>query len=85
MFVKAVARNRGVDIGAVVKGFGQGRVVTARDAVRLGMADRVATLEDVLQGDRAPRRGATAQARAGKGLSDEDRRRRNRFRALAFR
>ncbi len=81
MFVKAVARNRGVDTGAVVKGFGQGRVVTAQDAVRLGMADRVATFEDVLQGDRAPRRGVTAQAMAGKGLSDEDRRRRNRFRS----
>ena len=85
MFVKAVARGRGVDIGAVVRGFGQGRIVTARDAVKLGMADRVATLEDVLRG--APRRGATDQATAPLAASDDldfrRRRHRHRVRTLA--
>ena len=81
MFVKAVARNRGVDIGGVVKGFGQGRMVTARDAVKLGMADRVATLEGVLKGDRAPRRGATAQAQAAADDDLDFRRRRHTQRA----
>lgn len=55
MFVKAVARNRGVDV-AVVRAdpetekahFGAGRSYHAREAVRLGMADRVATFDETL-------------------------------------
>ena len=34
-------------------GFGEGRVVMAQEAVALGMADRVATLEDVINGLRS--------------------------------
>lgn len=49
MFVKAVARNRGVNVDAVRNGFGQGRTVMAKNAVKLGMADKMATLEDVLK------------------------------------
>jgi signal peptide peptidase SppA len=49
MFTKAVARNRGVGIDAVRNGFGQGRSVMAKEAVRLGMADKVATLDEVLK------------------------------------
>lgn len=48
MFVKAVARGRNTTEGRVNSDFGQGRMVTARDAVTRGMADRVATLEQVL-------------------------------------
>lgn len=48
MFTKAVARHRGVKKADVVNGFGEGRVVTAANAVALGMADRVATLSQVL-------------------------------------
>jgi signal peptide peptidase SppA len=48
MFVSAVARGRGVGISDVRNGFGQGRMVAAQDAVRLRMADRVATLDQVL-------------------------------------
>ncbi|MGY0779836.1 S49 family peptidase [Azospirillum argentinense] len=48
MFVKAVARGRGVKPADVRNGFGEGRVVGAAEAVRLGMADRVATFEDTL-------------------------------------
>lgn len=62
MFVKAVSRNRGVPVTTVRADpeasdthFGGGRAYHARDAVRLGMADRVATFEDTL-------------ARAAKGL-----------------
>ncbi len=47
-FVKAVARNRGVKAADVRSGFGEGRVVGARQAVSLGMADRIATLEDTI-------------------------------------
>jgi signal peptide peptidase SppA len=48
MFVDAVARGRGVTQAKVRDDFGQGRMVMAREAVRLGMADRVATLDTVL-------------------------------------
>lgn len=49
MFVKAVAKGRGVDAEAVRGGFGEGRMANARDAVAMGMADRVATLDEVLK------------------------------------
>lgn len=48
MFEKAVARGRGVKIEDVQKKFGRGRVFDAQKAVRIGMADRVGTLDDVL-------------------------------------
>jgi len=55
MFVRAVARNRGVGVQAVRGGFGEGRVVGAKRAVELGMADRVGTLvETVAQLARRP-------------------------------
>lgn len=47
-FVKAVARGRGVKPSAVRNGFGQGRVVGARDAVDMGMADRIGTLDETV-------------------------------------
>lgn len=50
MFVKAVARGRGVSQTAVREGFGEGRVVGAQEAVKLGMADRIDTLEAVVAG-----------------------------------
>lgn len=56
MFVADVARGRGTDIDAVRNGFGEGRMVTAPDAVRMGMADRVATLDQVV----AEREGGVA-------------------------
>lgn len=48
MFVSAVAKGRGVTPAAVRGGFGEGRVVGAKEAVRLGMADRVATLDETI-------------------------------------
>lgn len=55
MFVAAVAKGRGVKPAEVRGGFGEGRVVNAAEAVGLGMADRVATLDDVLSGARSGR------------------------------
>ena len=49
LFVNAVARGRGVAVGDVRGGFGEGRVVTAKRAVAAKMADRVGTLRDTLQ------------------------------------
>lgn len=47
-FVKAVARNRNVKASDVRGGFGQGRMVSAKDAIAEGMADRVATLDETI-------------------------------------
>lgn len=47
-FVEAVARNRGVKTATVRDGFGEGRMVPAAQAVSLGMADRVATLDETV-------------------------------------
>lgn len=48
-FVGTVAKNRGVTQSFVLDNFGQGRMVAAKQAVELGMADRVATIDQVLQ------------------------------------
>lgn len=47
-FVSALGRNRNVDPVDVRKGFGEGRVVSARQAVRLGMADRIETMDQTI-------------------------------------
>lgn len=48
MFTNDVARARGVEVSAVRDGYGQGRMELARDAVKVGLADRVDTLEGVV-------------------------------------
>ncbi|MEJ7824901.1 MAG: S49 family peptidase [Solirubrobacteraceae bacterium] len=48
MFVADVAKGRGVSVGAVKSGYGEGRMVTAKRAVELGMADRVDSYEATL-------------------------------------
>lgn len=63
-FIKAVASGRRVTQTKVRDDFGQGRVFGAREAVARGMADRIATLDDVIGGliqktpSRARRRSA---------------------------
>lgn len=49
MFISAVARNRGKTENSVRNDFGQGRVVRSQEALRVGMVDRIATLEKVVQ------------------------------------
>jgi signal peptide peptidase SppA len=48
MFVKGVARGRRASQDDVKGGFGQGRMMLAAAAVKEGMADRVATMDDTL-------------------------------------
>lgn len=69
-FVADVARNRGTQPTAVRGGYGQGRAVGAEEAVKLGLADRVATLDEV-----AGKLAGTKPA-AGRRASIEDLRRR---------
>lgn len=48
MFVDAVAKGRGATSSAVKNGYGEGRVLNAKDAKAEGMVDRVDTLDGVL-------------------------------------
>lgn len=48
MFIDAVAKGRGVSTKKVNEEFGQGRVFGAQQAVQIGMADRIATLDETL-------------------------------------
>jgi signal peptide peptidase SppA len=63
MFTKAVARGRGVPVAKVKSDFGKGRVFGAEDAVRSGMADRVATFEETI--DRLARSKKSMVAMSG--------------------
>jgi len=47
-FLDALARNRGVSASDVRSGFGEGRMLSARQAVKAGMADRIGTLEETI-------------------------------------
>jgi capsid assembly protease len=48
LFVEGVAEGRGVTPAQVENGFGEGRVLTAKTAVKEGLADRVDTYESVV-------------------------------------
>jgi signal peptide peptidase SppA len=48
LFVKDVARGRGVTPAAVREGYGQGRLVGAKQAVALGLADRLGTYDETM-------------------------------------
>lgn len=62
MFVADVAKHRGVNRSMVQNDFGQGRVMGAKAAVQMGMADRVGTLDDVIYSTgRGRRRGKSAE------------------------
>jgi signal peptide peptidase SppA len=72
-FAADVADGRGVPVSAVRSGFGEGRVVSAKRALALGMIDRVAVIEDSF-GRALAMTGLRAQV-----ASDDDRQRRLRL------
>lgn len=74
LFVKAVARNRGVKVSDVRDGFGEGRVVGAKQAVALGMVDRVGTFSET-----AARLNGNGRARRAIGADLDYRQRRLRL------
>lgn len=59
MFLAAVSKGRGVKTERVERDFGQGRMRLAAEAVELKMADRVATLEQVVNEINAARTAKT--------------------------
>jgi ClpP class serine protease len=71
MFVAAIAKHRGVTAAVVKKDFGQGRMIRAKEAVQLGMADRVATLEETIRRVGGMLSGR-ARARADHARRDEE-------------
>lgn len=76
VFIKQVAKGRGVSQAAVREGFGQGRLLLAQDAVKERMADRVATLDETIGkmgGGAAPKRmAASPAAQLAADTSDPD-------------
>lgn len=66
MFTKAVSRGRSTTMATVKAGFGQGRMVMAADAVKEGMADRVATMDQTLS-----RLGATGGTQKPAAAAEE--------------
>ena len=48
-FTKDIARNRGVSQADAMNKFGEGRVISAKQAVSMGMADRIATMDETIQ------------------------------------
>lgn len=61
-FTAAVARGRGTTPAAVRDGYGRGRVVGAQEAVKVGLADRVGTIDETIARLGNPRQ----RARVGK-------------------
>lgn len=47
-FLKAVARGRGVTPAAVESGYGEGRVLFAKEAKAAGLIDRIGTMDDTI-------------------------------------
>lgn len=70
-FINAVAKHRNVSADAVRNGYGQGRTLTAAAAVAAGLADRIASLDDVIReytgGDSS---GSTTKSRAESARAD---------------
>lgn len=48
-FISALARQRGVKPDDVRNGYGEGRVIGAQQAIRLGMADRIETFDQTVE------------------------------------
>lgn len=61
-FVRAISRGRGIPVAKVLSDFGQGRTLMAPDAKKVGMIDRISTLD-------------VAMGKLGVCMSDEEMRR----------
>jgi signal peptide peptidase SppA len=71
-FVADVARGRGVDKKTVIDEYGEGRTMIARRAVAAGMADRIATIEEVVGELLAPDAGSGAAALGRMALATDE-------------
>lgn len=69
MFVAAVAKNRGVTPETVLKNFGQGKTFLADQAIKIGMADEIGTLDETIARFRRQSNGGTAGSRLENSFS----------------
>jgi ClpP class serine protease len=77
VFIADVAAGRGVPEGVVREQFGKGAMVSASEAVRVGMADRVGTLEGVLSQGSGASRTRSAGGRNARATAEIETRRRS--------
>jgi signal peptide peptidase SppA len=68
-FTKAVARGRGVEASAVKGGYGEGRVLKAKDAKAAGLIDRIGTMDETLSRLTGARSKAAGMRAEGMGLA----------------
>lgn len=64
-FTHAIATYRGVKVGDVANGFGEGRIVRAKPALAAGMVDKIGTMDELLArlgGSRGSKSRARAEA-----------------------
>jgi signal peptide peptidase SppA len=69
-FVEDVAAGRNVPVATVRADFGGGRVLTARDALKAGMVDRVETLAQTIQ--RVGRSASSARRMSAEGILPDE-------------
>ncbi|WP_109808412.1 S49 family peptidase [Sphingosinithalassobacter portus] len=69
MFVDRVAQGRNVSSDTVRNGFGEGRMVSASQAVKLGMADRIGTMAETLARFTSTSSGSGSRARRERALA----------------
>lgn len=77
VFVADVSAGRRVPEGVVREQFGKGAMVSASEAVRVGMADRVGTLESVLSESSGVSRTSSAGGRNKRAIAEIETRRRS--------
>ena len=65
MFTEDVAKGRGVSENKVIRDFGGGRMLGAENSVRLGMADKIGTLDQAIE-SLMPRRSRVEDHRSGR-------------------
>lgn len=83
MFVEHVARNRGDSAKNVRAGYGEGRVLVARDAVEAKLANRVGTMDQVVAELQAKLGGSAGGARGARARSRADAERELRLASLS--
>lgn len=73
MFIQGLVATRGVSRETILENYGQGLVFTAGEALKRGLVDQVASLEDVLAdlADRPNTFTTAASATAGAGIKKE--------------
>ena len=64
IFLRDVAKGRGVSVPTVRNDFGQGRLLLAREALSAGLVDRLGTLEETLLRVSGPGRGRIGKNRS---------------------